>query len=168
MEVKRIMDHSVSVAIYNGPQQTVVVLGHTNAVEKVEHAAKIKGALKVVRLPISVPCHCNLLQKAAADFTQKLAQVEFKEQVTPIIPNCNPDIFFGKENARELLLKQIVSPVKWRHTIEKMSAMGIDTIIELGPKRTLCGLIKRINRNMHLYCVEDSASLHKTVEMISA
>jgi [acyl-carrier-protein] S-malonyltransferase len=156
-----------SVAIHNAPQQ-VVVSGHTVTVEKVENLARQKGALKVVRLPISAPCHCSLLQKAAEDFSEKLAQVEFKEPVTPVIPNCNPEVFFGKENARELLFKQIVSPVKWRQTIEKMSSMGVDTIIELGPKRTLCGLIKRIDRKIHLFCIEDSVSLQKTVEMFSA
>jgi [acyl-carrier-protein] S-malonyltransferase len=159
--------HQASVAIHNAPQQ-VVVSGHTVAVKKVEHLAKQKGALKVVHLPISAPCHCSLLQKAAEDFTEKLAQVEFKESLTPVIPNFNPDIFFKKENARELLFKQIVSPVKWRQTIKKMSGMGIDTIIELGPKRTLCGLIKRMDRKIHLFSIEDSVSLHKTVEIISA
>jgi [acyl-carrier-protein] S-malonyltransferase len=119
-----------------------------------------------VRLPISAPCHCSLLQSAADKLVADLDKVKFNDLTTPVIPNCNPDIFYTKENARELLLKQIVSPVQWRQTVEKMTTMGVETIIEIGPKRTLCGLIKRINRNMQLLEVEDSNSLHKTAKII--
>jgi [acyl-carrier-protein] S-malonyltransferase len=157
----------VALAIQNAPQQ-VVVSGHSNAVEKVMQAAKKKGALKVVRLPISAPCHCSLLQGAADRLTANLAGVEFHNFLTPVIPNCDPDVFYTRENARELLLRQIVSPVKWRQTVEKMATLGVEKIIEIGPKRTLCGLIKRIKKEIQLFSVEDSSSLHKTVEIIGA
>jgi len=156
-----------TLVIYNAPGQ-VVVSGHASVVEKVMQEAKQKGALKAVRLPISAPCHCSLLQGAAGRFAENLEKIEFKNFITPVIPNCDPDVFYTKENARELLLRQIVSPVKWRQTVEKMAALGVETIIEIGPKRTLCGLIKRINRNIQLYSVEDVASLHKTVEILAA
>lgn len=156
-----------TLVIYNAPGQ-VVVSGHTNAVEKVMQAAKQKGALKAVRLPISAPCHCSLLQGAAGRFAENLEKIEFKDFITPVIPNCDPDVFYTKDNARELLLRQIVSPVKWRQTVEKMAALGVEIIIEIGPKRTLCGLIKRINRNIKLYSIEDVASLHKAVEISAA
>jgi len=156
----------VAVAIYNAPAQ-VVVSGHTSAVEKVMQLAKQKGAMKTVLLPISVPCHCSLLQGAAGRFAENLAKIEFTNFITPVIPNCNPDIFYTKENARELLLGQIVSPVKWRQTVEKMGALGVETIIEIGPKRTLCGLIKRINKNIQLYSIEDVASLNKTAGILA-
>lgn len=157
----------VAVAIHNTSQQ-IVVSGHTAAVEKAMLIAKQKGAQTVVKLPISAPCHCSLLQKAANMLSEKLAQVEFHNPTTPVIPNCNPDVFYTKENARKLLLDQIVLPVKWRQTVEKMAAMGVETIVEIGPKRTLCGLIKRINKNIQLMSVEDTGSLYKTVEILSA
>jgi [acyl-carrier-protein] S-malonyltransferase len=160
-------NNQVAVAIKNAPAQ-VVVSGHTSAVEKVMQAATAQGALKAVRLPISAPCHCHLLQSAADRLVVDLDKVKFNDLTTPVIPNCNPDIFYTKENVRELLLKQIVSPVQWRQTVEKMTAMGVETIIEIGPKRTLCGLIKRINRNMQLLEVEDSHSLHKTAKIITS
>jgi [acyl-carrier-protein] S-malonyltransferase len=159
------VNSQVAVAIKNAPAQ-IVVSGHTSAVEKVMQAATGKGALKAVRLPISAPCHCSLLQSAADKLVADLDKVKFNDLTTPVIPNCNPDIFYTKENARELLLKQIVSPVQWRQTVEKMTTMGVETIIEIGPKRTLCGLIKRINRNMQLLEVEDSNSLDKTAKII--
>ena len=155
----------VSIAIYNAPQQ-VVISGHAGAVEKVMQTAKQKGALKVVRLPISAPCHCSLLKDAAALFAENLAKVDFRDFNTPVIPNCDPNIFYTRENARGLLLRQIVYPVQWRQTVEKMAALGVEQIIELGPKRTLFGLIKRINKGMQLFSVEDAQSLRKTAEII--
>jgi [acyl-carrier-protein] S-malonyltransferase len=156
----------VAVAIHNAPAQ-VVVSGHTGAVKKVMQLAKQKGAMKSVLLPISVPCHCGLLQGAASRFAENLAKIEFMNFSTPVLPNCNPDIFYTKENARELLLGQIVSPVQWEQTVKKMGALGVETIIEIGPKRTLCGLIKRINKNIQLYSIEDVASLYKTAGILA-
>ncbi|MGV8057612.1 MAG: ACP S-malonyltransferase [Smithellaceae bacterium] len=157
----------VAVVIYNAPGQ-VVVSGHTDAVEKVMKAAKEKGALKAVRLPISAPCHCSLLQGAADRFSENLNKIKFNSFITPVIPNYDPDIFYTQENASGLLERQIVYPVKWRQTVEKMVDLGVETIIEIGPKRTLCGLIKRINRNIQLYSIEDVTSLHKTVESLAS
>jgi [acyl-carrier-protein] S-malonyltransferase len=156
----------VALAIYNAPGQ-VVISGHTGAVEKVMQVAKQKGAMKVVRLPISAPCHCSLLQDAARRFAENLASVVFRNCIPEVIPNCDPNIFYTKENACELLTRQIISPVKWRQTVEKMAALGVEKIIEIGPKRTLCGLIKRIDKGIQLFSVEDSSSLYKTAEAIS-
>jgi [acyl-carrier-protein] S-malonyltransferase len=120
------------------------------------------GAVKALKLPISVPCHCRLLDPAAQWLRADLEKVNFDDFQIPVIPNCDPDIFYTRENARELLAKQITSPVKWQETIERMGHLGVDTIVEIGPKRTLSGLIKRIDRKMQLLNVEDFASLKKT------
>jgi [acyl-carrier-protein] S-malonyltransferase len=137
-------------------------------VEKVMLRAKQKGAMKTVLLPISAPCHCSLLQGAASRFAENLDKIEFHNFHIPVIPNCDPDIFYTQDNARELLLRQIVSPVKWRQSVEKMAALGVESIIEIGPKRTLCGLIKRINKNIKLQSIEDMASLNKTLETLAS
>ncbi|HOW56859.1 MAG TPA: ACP S-malonyltransferase [Smithellaceae bacterium] len=155
----------VSVAIENAPQQ-IVVSGHAAAVEKVMVEARKKGAVKVVELPISVPCHCGLLQSAADRFAETLAGVTFKDFAIPVIPNCNPEMFYSRENAKQFLVNQIISPVQWRQTVDKMSAMDVQTIVEIGPKKTLCGLIKRINKNIQLFCIEDAVSLQKTAALL--
>lgn len=156
----------ISVAIHNAPQQTVIS-GHTEAVEKAIRAVKEKGAMKAVLLPISVPCHCSLLKGAAERLAENLNSIKFGNFTIPVIPNCNPDVFYTEENVRELLLGQIVSPVKWRQTIEKMAGLGVDTIVEIGPKRTLSGLIKRIDKNIQLYSIEDLVSLNKVVAALA-
>jgi [acyl-carrier-protein] S-malonyltransferase len=153
---------TVGLAIRNAPNQTVIS-GAEPAVEKVMTAAEKIGGVKALKLPISVPCHCRLLESAAQWLRTDLERIVFDEFLTPVIPNCDPDIFYTRENVRELLTRQVTSPVRWHETIEKMREMGIDTIVEIGPKRTLSGLIKRIDRTMRLLNVEDPASLKKTV-----
>ena len=151
---------TVGLAIHNGPGQAVIS-GHTSAVEKVMAAAEKMGAMKAVKLPISVPCHCNLLNPAARSLQADLERISFDDFRTSVIPNCDPDVFYNRKNAKDLLIRQITSPVQWHETIERMSCLGIDTIVEIGPRRILSGLIKRINRRMRILNVEDIPSLNK-------
>lgn len=153
---------TVGLAIRNAPNQTVIS-GSGPAVEKVMTAAEKLAGVKALKLPISVPCHCRLLEPAARSLMADLERIAFDDFKTPVIPNCDPDIFYTKENARELLSRQITSPVRWQETVEKMGALGIDTIVEMGPKKTLCGLIKRIDRKIRLMNIEDTASLRKAI-----
>lgn len=157
---------TVGLAIRNAPNQTVIS-GHAAAVEKVMAAAENLGGAKALKLPISVPCHCRLLDPAARWLRADLEKVVFNDFQIPVIPNCDPDVFYTKENARELLVGQITSPVKWQETIEMMGHLGIDTIVEIGPRRTLSGLIKRIDRKMQLLNVEDVASLKKAASFFA-
>jgi len=152
---------TVGLAIRNAPNQTVIS-GDEPAVEKVMAAAEKMGGVKALKLPISVPCHCRLLESAAQWLRADLEKIVLDEFQTPVIPNCDPDIFYTRENARELLTRQVTSPVKWQETVEKMGYLGIDTVVEIGPKRTLSGLIKRIDRKIQLLNVDDLASFKKT------
>jgi len=159
-------DCVVSAAIFNTPEQ-IVISGHSTAVEKAMTRAKKEGARRVTKLSVSVPCHCSLLDKAADMFETNLLQVELKDCGVPVIPNSNPELFHSKDTTRELLIKQINYPVRWQETIEKMAEMGIDTIVEIGPKRILSGLIRRIDRNIRVLNVEDTFSLEKTVKFFN-
>ncbi len=150
----------------NSPNQFVIA-GHTKAVEAVIIEAKERGAKRAVKLPISVPCHCSLLDQASKKFEEDLSRVEIKDCAVKVIPNYDPFILHSKETTRELLAKQFNSLVRWQETIEKMIEMGIDTIIEIGPKRTLSGLIKRIDKNISTLNVEDMVSLKKTINFIN-
>lgn len=152
----------VGLAIRNAPNQ-VVISGHGPAVEKVMAAAETAGAIKAMKLPISVPCHCHLLDPAAQWLQNDLERIAFSEFQTPVIPNCDAAVFYQQDNARDLLVRQITSPVRWQDAIERMVTLGVQTIVEIGPRRTLSGLIKRINRNIRTLNVEDDASLKKTV-----
>lgn len=157
---------TVVLSIENAPGQ-IVVSGHTRAIEEIIAAAEAIEGGRAVKLAISVPCHSPLLQGAAERFAQELSKVGFRDSTIPVIPNYNPDLLHARENTRELLAKQITSPVRWKETIERMAAMGVDTIVELGPKKTLCGLIRRIDRRLRLLNVEDKESLNQAVAALT-
>jgi [acyl-carrier-protein] S-malonyltransferase len=158
--------HAVTVSIENAPGQ-IVISGHTAAVSEVIAAAGTREGVRAVILPISVPCHCRLLQGAAGRFTDSLRNIEFRDCDVPVIPNCDPSLLHSRERTRDLLVRQIISPVRWRETIERMAEMGVDTIVEIGPKRVLSGLIRRIDRRLRLLNVEDEASLEKTASALN-
>jgi [acyl-carrier-protein] S-malonyltransferase len=159
-------DHAVALSIENAPEQ-IVISGHASAVAEAVEAAKKKKGVRAVLLPISVPCHCRLLQKAAARFQSALGRVEFRDCVIPVIPNCNPALLHSRGRTGEFLVRQIISPVRWQETVKRMAAMGIDTVVEIGPKRILSGLIRRIDRSLRLLNVEDGATLEKTVAALN-
>ena len=155
-------DHCVVLSGDNAPGQTVVS-GHARAVAEMIAAAGKREKVKAVRLPISVPCHCRLLQGAAERLEADLGQVSFRHCTVPVIPNCDPSLLHSPEGTAGLLVRQITSPVRWRETIERMAAMGVETIVELGPKKTLTGLVKRIDPRLRVLNVEDGDSLEKTL-----
>jgi [acyl-carrier-protein] S-malonyltransferase len=157
---------SVTISIENAPGQ-IVVSGNTAAVSAVIAAAGTREGGRAVLLPISVPCHSPLLKAAADRFAELLAKADFKDCSIPVIPNCDPSCLHSRELTRDLLFRQIICPVRWVQTIEKMAAMGVDTIVELGPKRVMSGLIRRINRKIRLLNVEDEESLEKTAATLN-
>jgi [acyl-carrier-protein] S-malonyltransferase len=171
-EVRRICretkeEHEVvEVSVLNAPKQTTIS-GHITAVERVMAAAKERKTTGAIKLPISVPCHCQLLQTAADSIAGDLSRVAFRHFQIPVIPNCDPDCLYTQENARSLLQRQIISPVRWQETIEKMASMGIETILEIGPKKTLSGLIKKIDKRIRTIEIGDLASLRKAQTFFS-
>jgi [acyl-carrier-protein] S-malonyltransferase len=156
----------VSPSCYNAPDQTVVS-GYTAPVEAVMARALEAGAKRAVKLPLSAPFHCALLEGAARQFGGDLEGVDFRDCSAPVIPNCDPGALHTAASTKELLLRQIHQPVRWIETIERMAAMGIDTVIEVGPKRVLSVLALRIRRDLRVLNVENLESLHRTVEVLS-
>jgi [acyl-carrier-protein] S-malonyltransferase len=157
--------HIVELANMNSPNQ-FVISGHVKAVETAIERAKDEGARMGIKLPISIPSHCSLLRDAAERFEETLKEITIREFSSEVIPNCDPHVLHSKENTRELLKRQLYSPVKWQETVEKMAQGEIDTVVEVGPKRVLSGLIKRIVPSMGIINVEDSDSLKKATEFL--
>jgi [acyl-carrier-protein] S-malonyltransferase len=106
--------------------------------------------------------------EASGHFRKDLESARFGPFERPVIPNCDPEVFYSRENAAELLRRQIISPVRWQETIEKMDEMGVETIVEVGPKRVLSGLIRNIRKDMRLVFVGDAESLGRCGELLCA
>lgn len=156
----------VDLANINSPGQ-FVISGNTAAVEEAVVLAKGKGARMGIKLPISVPCHCSLLDEAAERLEKDLDRVLIRDCRVNVIPNFDPERLHSADTTRGLLARQLNSPVRWQETVERMYRMGITTVVEIGPKRTLSSLIKRIDGRIKTLNIEDMASLEATIDFLN-
>ena len=152
----------VSVANYNSPGQ-IVISGHKNAVEAVINTAKEAGAKRAILLPVSVPSHCMLMKKAADEFSQLLSNITFKDPEIPILQNVDAKIKMRADEIKPILVEQLYKPVRWVDSIKEINLLGVTKIIECGPGKVLCGLIKRIEDSFELFSVYDKTSLENSL-----
>lgn len=150
------------IANYNAPGQ-IVIAGHLQAIERAEKILAEKGAKRVIRLNVSGPFHTSLLKPASEKLEVELNNISINEPKVPVITNLTGDIV---SDIKETLVKQVMSPVKWEQSIKKIIENGVDTFIELGPGKTLSSFVKKIDRSVNVYNVEDLVSLEKTCKGI--
>lgn len=156
----------VAPANYNAPGQ-IVIAGIAEAVEKAASIAKEKGAKLTVKLNVSGPFHTELLKPASDKLAEELKNINFKNMEIPVITNVTGDIIENNEDIAPLLIKQVMSPVKWEDTIQKLSELGVDTFIEIGPGKALSGFVKRTLKGVTILNVEDIKSLEKTLAKLN-
>ena len=107
-----------------------------------------KNSIKNIRLPVSAPFHCPLMSKATEVMKEEINKTEFYTSNPFIISNVTGEEVNDVDKIKELLIKQIESPVRWRESVLYMKAKGVKKIIEIGPGKVLSGLIKRIDRSL--------------------
>ncbi len=135
-----------SVANDNCPGQ-VVISGHKVAIEKAETIAKEMGAKKCVVLPVSVPAHSILMEKAKATVEGALMDVDLEEPLVPFVSNRTAEIEIETSNIQQHLVEQMVNGVRFRESIEFMVSKGITEFVEVGSGNVLSGLIKRCTKD---------------------
>ena len=158
-------DRLVQMANLNSPEQTVIA-GHKEAVESVCHEAKSAGAKKAVMLPVSAPFHCSLMKPAEMKLQQELEKTEFQDLSFPVITNVEAKPNSKGAAAKEFLRQQVCSPVRWAETMKSIADQGIQTVVELGPGKVLSGLMRRFDKNIQCYQVNDIRSLEQTVSAL--
>lgn len=154
----------VSPANYNCPGQ-IVVAGATAAVQEAVRLAEAAGAAKAVLLPVSAPFHCQMLAPAGEKLAAALAGTDLRDAAIPMVANVSADYVQQAADIRELLVRQVSSPVRWEESVRRMVADGVDTFIEIGPGRALSGFIKRVDRKLTILNVEDAQSLGKVIDL---
>ena len=152
----------VSIANYNCPGQ-LVIGGEANAVTKASELALEKGARRAIPLNTSGPFHTRLLVPASLELKEKFASVEFKEMKIPVVFNSSAKELEADESVAKMLEKQVMSSVYFEDSVRYMIANGVDTIIEIGPGKVLSGFIRKIDKTIKTYQVEDQTSLEKTL-----
>ena len=121
----------VELANVNCPGQ-IVVSGSADGVAAVVERSKEAGAKRVIPLDVSGPFHCRLMQPAADKLAEALAQAEFRDAAVPVVANVHAKPVISGAELRELLVKQVVSPVQWEDTIAYLIEQGVDTFVEIG------------------------------------
>jgi [acyl-carrier-protein] S-malonyltransferase len=132
---------------YNAPGQ-VVVAGSAAAVARLAENAKAAGAKRALVLPVSVPSHCALMKPASEQMAERLKEVVISPCQIPIIHNVNVQTAADENEIRDLLARQISEPVRWVETVNSMVEQDVNQLLECGPGKVLCGLTKRINRDI--------------------
>ena len=153
----------VSPANYNAPGQ-IVIAGEAEVAEKTAAALKEKGAKMTVKLNVSGPFHTALLKPASDRLAVELEKMTISDMNIPVITNVTGTEVEKKEDIIPLLIKQVMSPVKWEDTVNYLYNKGVDTFIEVGPGKTLSGFVKRTVKGVKIYNVEDMKSLEKTLK----
>jgi [acyl-carrier-protein] S-malonyltransferase len=128
---------------FNSPGQ-VVIAGHAAAVDRGMELAKAKGAKRALQLPVSVPSHCQLMHPAAHQLAEALEGVTLRTPEVPVLHNADVASHGDPVKIRELLARQLYSPVRWVETVRAMVGRGAVLIGECGPGKVLAGLNKRI------------------------
>jgi len=154
------VDGIVEIANYNSYEQTVIS-GETEAVEKAMELLKQKGAKKVVKLAVSVPAHSSMLKEKAIEFGEFIEKLEIKNAKIPVISNITAKPIKLANEIKEELKAHFYSPVRWVQTVEFLKKQEVDTIVEIGPKKVLTGLIKRIDRSFRLINIEKLEDIEK-------
>jgi len=148
----------VSCANYNSPGQ-VVIAGHAGAVDRAIRLASEQGASKAVRLPVSAPFHCALMQPAQDRLAAHLAALPFADPDTPVLANVDATARTQGEACRAALLAQVTAPVRWEASMRRLAEHGVSRVLEVGPGRVLCGLLRRIDRTLECQAVGDAPGL---------
>jgi len=119
--------------------------------------------IKNIKLPVSAPFHCNLMNKATELMKKEIEKLEFKNFKNTLISNVTANEIVDKSMLKDLLVKQIESRVRWRESVLYMINSGVNQFIEIGPGKVLSGLIKRIDRNVKISAInkEEDISIIK-------
>ena len=150
----------VTIANYNCPGQ-IVITGEEGAAQAAVEKLTAAGAKRCVKLNVSGPFHSPLLVEAGRKLAVELEKAEIHDIAIPYIANVTADYVTDKEQVKPLLEKQVSSSVRWQQTVERMTADGTDTFIEIGPGKTLSGFMRKINRDMKVINIEKVEDLEK-------
>lgn len=145
---------------FNAPGQ-VVIAGHRTALERAIEGAKAAGAKRALPLPISVPCHSSLMRPAAERLRERLAKSALAAPICRFLSSVDAEEYRDPEAIRDLLYRQLASPVRWVATVRALVAAGVTEFVECGPGKVLAGLNRRIDKTpgVSATALEDPASM---------
>jgi [acyl-carrier-protein] S-malonyltransferase len=150
----------------NSPEQ-IVISGNTAAVERAAKMADERGAKRAKLLPVSAPFHCSLMKPAQDRLADDLNALKLQPPVYPVACNVDAELVTDDLRARDTLVRQVTGSVKWEQCIRLLITQGVQTFIEIGPGKVLCGLMRQIDRSKTCMNVSDEATLAKVLESLA-
>jgi [acyl-carrier-protein] S-malonyltransferase len=150
----------VEPANFNGAGQ-VVIAGDREAVDDACRLARERGARKAVALAVSAPFHCRLMEPAARALARDLTSTTFRDLDMPLFTNVDARSISTGDEAREALIRQVASPVRWEETVAAMAAEGVTRFVEVGPGKVLAGLVRKIVKDAATVSVSGPADVEK-------
>jgi [acyl-carrier-protein] S-malonyltransferase len=157
----------VVVANYNAPGQ-VVISGSERGLAAVSPQLDAAGAKRLVRLPVSGAFHSPLMAHAAEVFAAAWEKIPLRALRRPQVFNADAQVHQDPVAVRRLMVGQLTGPVRWTQSIQRLQQLGADTYIEVGPRRALTGLVKKIIPGAVVHNVEDLTSMNGVLETIRA
>jgi [acyl-carrier-protein] S-malonyltransferase len=157
----------VSAANLNSPGQ-IVIAGSRAAVERAMLAAKARGAKRAVLLPVSAPFHCALMKPAAERLQLRLAEIEVRVPLIPVLNNVDVAVEDQPARIKDALVRQAYSPVRWIETVQEIAHRGASHVFECGPGKVLAGMTKRIEGSLVGGAIADAASLEEALKTTEA
>jgi [acyl-carrier-protein] S-malonyltransferase len=157
----------VTPANLNAPGQ-IVIAGHTQAVARAAERAKALGARRAIPLAVSAPFHCPLMKPAEERLAPELRNLASHDPSFPVIANVDAQPKRTAAEAIEALVRQVSRPVRWEDVVRRLIADGATTFIELGPGSVLAGLVRKIDRGVTAFSVEDEAGLEAALEGVKS
>jgi [acyl-carrier-protein] S-malonyltransferase len=155
----------LSIANINAPGQ-IVIAGTKGAIDRAIDVAKARGVRRALPLAVSAPFHCALMKPAEERLRPLLESAPFKDLWMSLVSNVDASPIGTATAVRNALVRQVASPVRWVESVQKMVAMGVRRIVEIGPGAVLTGLIKRIDPSVELINVSDVPSIEKFMESV--
>ena len=125
----------------------IIVSGNIESIDELQNILK-KNKKKSIKLPVSAPFHCSLMNEAAEKMEKKINLINFIKPKIEIISNVTAKPETNQEKIKKLLVEQIYSKVRWRESIQYMANNGVNEFIEIGPGKVLSGMLKRIVKNV--------------------
>ena len=153
-----ITEEIVDIANLNCPGQ-VVISGSIAGIELASEKLKEKGAKRVLSLNVSGPFHSRLMKAANQEFANYLDKVEIKNASIPIYANVSAAPVTESEEIKQLLIKQLYSPVRFEASIRRMLDENVDAFVEVGNGKVLSGLLRKIDRSAKTFAIQDTKSL---------
>ena len=152
-------DNELKVQIANDNSDGQLVLsGKTHDIEKLTVILKLSN-IKNIKLPVSAPFHCSLMNKATNIMNSEIAKLNFKDSNIKLISNVTANEIKNVDELKELLIKQIENRVRWREIINNMINVGVNQFIEIGPGKVLSGLVKRINKEVEINTINNESDI---------